>query len=128
MYLKAGGAHGDADIRQQGAEVFPFQRPGPALDEDVPPAHGAQHGAAHLDWDEVGAPLLLGQTREHSRALLKGPVLSPSPAASSSWWNINRGLFFSFTSKLILAVNGSSSASSKPSSSLMACGSDWFVR
>lgn len=94
MYLKAGGAHGDADIRQQGAEVFPFQRPGPALDEDVPPAHGAQHGAAHLDWDEVGAPLLLGQTREHSRALLKGPVLSPSPAASSSWWNINRGLFF----------------------------------
>lgn len=57
-HLEAGGAHGDAHIRQQGAEVFPFERPGPAFDQDVPPAHGAQHRATHLDRDKVRAPLL----------------------------------------------------------------------
>lgn len=38
-HLEAGGAHGDAHVRQQGAEVFPVERPGPAFDQDVPPAH-----------------------------------------------------------------------------------------
>lgn len=52
-YLKAGGAHGDANVGEQRAEVFPFEWPGPAFDQDVPPAHGAQHQAAHLDRDEV---------------------------------------------------------------------------
>ena len=34
--------NGDAHIWQQGAEVFPLEWPGPAFDQDVPPAHGAQ--------------------------------------------------------------------------------------
>lgn len=43
QYLEAGGAHGDGGIRQERAEVLPLQGRGPALDEDVPSAHGAQH-------------------------------------------------------------------------------------
>ena len=128
LYLEAGGAHGDAHIRQQGAEVFPFERPGPTFDQDVPPAHGAQHRATHLDRDKVRAPLLFGHTDEQIHVLLGTSFLSPSPAALPSWWNINHLISFvlSFlTSKLILAVNGSSSASSKPSSTLKDCGSDW---
>ena len=65
LHLEAGGAHGDAHIWQQGAEVFPLERPGPAFDQDVPPAHGAQRRATHLDGDKVGAPLLLGHTETH---------------------------------------------------------------
>lgn len=128
LYLEAGGAHGDAHIRQQGAEVFPFERPGPAFDQDVPPAHGAQHRATHLDGDKGGAPLLLGHTHEHVHILLWSPSFYPLPAGLPSWWNINRlisSLSF-LTSKLILAVNGSSSASSKPSSILKACSSEWW--
>ena len=54
LHLEAGGAHGDAHIWQQGA-----------FDQDVPPAHGAQRWATHLDGDKVGAPLLLGHTETH---------------------------------------------------------------
>ena len=71
LYLEAGGAHRDAHIRQQGAEGFPFEWPGPTFDQDVPPAHGAQHQATHLDRDKVRAPLLLGHTNEHIRILLR---------------------------------------------------------
>lgn len=70
LYLEAGGAHGDAHIGQQGAEVFPFERPGPAFDQDVPPAHGTQHRATHLDGDKVRAALLFGNTDEHIHILL----------------------------------------------------------
>lgn len=62
LYLEAGGAHCDAHIGQQGAEVFPFERPGPAFDQDVPPAHGAQHQATHLHRDKGRAPLLFKHT------------------------------------------------------------------
>lgn len=86
LYLEAGGAHGDAHIRQQGAEVFPFERPGPAFYQDVPPAHGAQHRATHLDGDKGRASLLFGHTHGH----IIEPVLLSSPAGSPSWWNINR--------------------------------------
>lgn len=58
VHLEAGGAHGDAHVGQQRAEVFPLERPRPALDEHVPPAHGAQHRAADFDGDELGSPLL----------------------------------------------------------------------
>lgn len=58
-YLEAGGTHGDADVRQQGAEVLPVEGSGPAFDQDVPPAHGAKRGATHLDGDKAGPPLLL---------------------------------------------------------------------
>lgn len=66
MYLEAGGAHGDAHIRHQGAEVFPLEWHGPAFDQDVPPAHQAQHGAVHFDRDKGRTPLLLGQTMIHT--------------------------------------------------------------
>lgn len=73
LYLEAGGAHGDAHIRQQGAEVFPFERPGPAFDQDIPPAHGAQHRATHLDRDKVRAPLLFGHTHKHIHHFITDP-------------------------------------------------------
>ena len=121
LYLEAGGAHGDAHIRQQGAEVFPFERPGPAFDQDVPSAHGAQHGAAHLDGDKGGAPLLFGHTDEQNHILLWTLSFQPLQLLRS----VGRILITSsfLTSKLILAVNGSSSSSSKPSSILNDCGS-----
>lgn len=113
MYLEAGGAHGDAHIRHQGAEVFPLQGHGPAFDQDVPPAHQAQHGTTHLDWDKGGTPLLLRQTMSH---------------VSHSLRLCQRVIYKSFrhlTSKLILVVNGSSKVSSKPSSLLKTCSSEW---
>ena len=70
LYLETGRAHSDADIRQQGAEVFPFEGSGPAFDQDVPSAHGAENRTTHLDWDKGGAPLLFGHTEEHSHILL----------------------------------------------------------
>lgn len=115
MYLEAGGAHGDAHIRHQGAEVFPLEGHGPAFDQDVPPAHQAQHGTTHLDWDKGGTPLLLGQTmihvtmNRHSLRLCKRLIYKS---------------FHLLTSKLILAVNGSSKVSSKPSSVLKTCSSE----
>lgn len=53
LYLEAGGAHGDGGVRQERAEVLPLQGRGPALDEDVPTAHGAQHRPAHHHGHEL---------------------------------------------------------------------------
>lgn len=75
MYLKAGGAHGDAHVGHQRAEVFPLEWRGPAFDQDVPPAHQAQHRATHPDRDKVGAPLLLGQTMMHNAVMREPPLL-----------------------------------------------------
>lgn len=116
MYLEAGGAHGDAHIRHQGAEVLPLEGHGPAFDQDVPPAHQAQHRTTHLDWDKGGTPLLLGQTMIHVTMNRHSLRLCQRVTYKS---------FRLLTSKLILAVNGSSKVSSKPSSLLKTCSSEW---
>lgn len=72
-YLEAGGADGDGGVRQQGAVVLPPQRPRPALDQHIPAAHGAQHGAAHHHGHELRAPLLHSGDKEP-----RLPTASPS--------------------------------------------------
>ena len=88
-YLEAGGAHGDGGVGQQGAEVLPLQGRWPALDEDVPPAHGAQHGAAHHHGHELRATLLqagqgerMGPSSAGGGTRHRGPPSPPLPVRS----------------------------------------------
>lgn len=84
-YLEAGGAHGDGGVGEERAEVLPLQGAGPALDEDVPTAHGAQHRTARHHRHELRAALLHGRWAGKKH---RAPVPSLSHGDTFMWVTI----------------------------------------